>query len=370
MALAAVTGALLARLASGRPLAWREAWTPVAWLLCLYCAVAILTSFTGVLPSRSLHNLPKDFHKLWVFFILLLALRAAPARNLPAALAAGFVFMSAYGIMRSSLESYQALLSGSEQPWVRVHAFVISVTFGEMIAFGLLGSLAALAQRHGPAGEPSRRPLLMFITLLALALLLNQTRGAFLGVLAGAAMMCAAEPALRRWIKWVLAAAVLATFAASLRYYGAMQFTRFYLWDVAWRIFKDHPWLGVGPSNYATVFTDYFQGLIEAQRVWGSAHNIYLQQLAERGLIGLAALLALGCAFWAEAWRRARRRADESSLLALSAVTAFAVMNLTESAFQNEQITTMFLAIWAYTQSRAAGDAAEGPQRERAGATI
>lgn len=350
IALALVTAALLAHMVSGRPLAWRAAWTPEAWCLCLYLAVAALTSLTSVLPARSLHNLPKDIHKLWVFFVLLLALRAADTRRLPAAMAAGFIFIASYGIARSCWESLQVALGPDHVwGWGRVHAFVISVTFGEMTAFGLLGGLAFLAQREAA----SRRSLLVFIALLAAALLLNKTRGAFLGVLAGLGAMCAAQPALRRWIKWGLAVAVLAVGVSFWRNYGNAQFTRLHLWDVAWRVFKDHPLFGVGPANYATVFTDYFPGIIEGQRVWGSAHNIYLQQLAERGLVGLVALLALGSSFLARSWQQARRVLDAANLLALAATTAFIVMNLTESAFQNEQITTLFLAIWAYTQSRA-----------------
>ncbi len=359
MALALVTMALLARLACGRPLAWRETWTPVVWCLCIYLAVALLSSFTGILPSRSLHNFHKDLHKLWVFLALMLALRAANTQRLPAAMAAGFVFISTFGIMRSCLESYQEVSAvGFSLGWQRVHAFFNSVTFGEMVALGLLGGLAFLVQlQRGTSGRDSgRRPILAFIALLAVALFFSQTRGAVLGVLAGFAVMCAVEPALRRWMKWVLAAAALAFLIASFRKFKLpsgenLQFTRLALWDVAWRIFKDHPWLGVGPSNYATVYTEYCHRLVENQAVWSSTHNIYLQQLAERGLVGLAALLALGWAFLAHAWNKARRIPDTSNLLALAATVAFIVMNMTESAFQNEQITTMFLAIWAYTQS-------------------
>lgn len=354
IALAVITAGLLAHLAAGKVLDWRGIWTPVTWCLCLYCAVAVLTAFTGVLPSRSMHNLHKDFHKLWVYFVLLLALRASPAKGLPAAMAAGFVFVAAYGIAHSGLTSYQGLLTYQTiKAWERVHGFVISVTFGEMTALGLLGGLSFLARKEGP----DRKPLLAFVALLAVALLLSQTRGALVGVLAGFAGMCAVEPALRRWLKYCLVAAALALAFASLRSYRTSagentQFTRLLLWDVAWRIFKDHPWLGVGPSNYATVFTGYFSGLIEGQRVWGSAHNIFLQQLAERGLLGLLTLLAVFWSFLAKAWHRARSAPDTVGLLALAAATAFLVMNLTESAFQNEQISTLFLTIWAYTAYR------------------
>ena len=72
-----------------------------------------------------------------------------------------------------------------------------------------------------------------------------------------------------------------------------------------------------------------------------------------------AALLALFWSFLARAWRHARRDSNALSLWALAATAAFLVMNLTESAFQNEQIATLFLFIWALGETapaRAGGD--------------
>jgi len=367
MALALVLAGLLARLASGEPLEWRRARIPVTWCLCLYCGAAILTSVTGVSPSVSLHNLPKDFHKLCAFLILLLAFRATPARRLTIALALGFVFVAAAGIAQSVLDSYRRfLVYGEFWVWIRARAFVHPVTYGELLGFGLLGGLAFLLKPPTPA--PGRLPAQVFLVLAGSALLLSQTRAAFLGVLAGFAAMCAAEPALRRWLKWGFAAAVLSvalmealpthrSLIASLRDNGVAiganpHLNRFILWDVAWRIFKDHPWLGVGPANYATVFADYHQGLIEGQRVWGAAHNVFLHQLAERGLAGLTALAALWGVLLTRAWQRARARPCAWNLWSLAATTAFLFMNLTENAFQNEQVTTLFLFIWTRAEAR------------------
>jgi O-antigen ligase len=68
-------------------------------------------------------------------------------------------------------------------------------------------------------------------------------------------------------------------------------------WTAAWRMFVDHPWLGVGIGNYSALYPVY--------RVpsWpdplGHAHNYYLNITAEAGLAGLAAYLLLwGAAMW------------------------------------------------------------------------
>jgi len=75
-------------------------------------------------------------------------------------------------------------------------------------------------------------------------------------------------------------------------------------WQAAWGMFNDRPWLGVGIGNYEPVYPAY------ALPGWGEplghAHNYYLNIAAEAGLVGLAAYLLLwGAAFW-EAWRTVR----------------------------------------------------------------
>ncbi|MDD5629065.1 MAG: O-antigen ligase family protein [Elusimicrobia bacterium] len=324
------------------------------------------TALTGVDPARSLGDLHKDLHKVWVFFAVLLALRAAGPCRLPEAMGLGFAFVAAWGIAQSA----PSLLHRSGGDWVRAHAFVHPVTYGDTLGLGFLGGLAWLG---APGARPrARRWVLAGLALLGLALALSQTRGAFLGLLAGFAALCAAHRGFRPWLKWALPAAVLGAAAFMLlpshraaitglwdpqSAIRANQWNRVILWDVAWRAFQDHPWLGVGPANYATVFSRYFQGLMEGIPVWSSAHNILLQQLAERGIVGLAALLTLGAALLAQAWRRCRVEPTALTLWGFAATAGFFVMNLTESAFQNEQIATMFLFIWALGQAGAEGAA-------------
>jgi len=126
---------------------------------------------------------------------------------------------------------------------------------------------------------------------------------------------------------------------------------RIELWKTALAIGRDHPALGVGLNNYWTVFEDYHPEPVEEQKRWGSAHNVYLHQLAERGGIGLGVLLWLLLGFWWFAWRAEAARKDAWSLWALSASTAQLVMNLTESAFQDAMVWMLFLFVWVSTTS-------------------
>lgn len=62
-------------------------------------------------------------------------------------------------------------------------------------------------------------------------------------------------------------------------------------WVAAVRMWEEAPWLGIGPGNYATVYPTV--RLPRWEEALGHAHNIYLNTLAESGLVGLGAYLLL-----------------------------------------------------------------------------
>jgi O-antigen ligase len=96
------------------------------------------------------------------------------------------------------------------------------------------------------------------------------------------------------------------------------QIERLAIWQAAGNMYLTHPWLGVGVGNYNVVYPQY--ALPDWQISEGQAHNYFLQALAETGLVGLLAYLAmLGIALgtgW-QAVRRAvgARRGWDSALL-------------------------------------------------------
>ena len=70
--------------------------------------------------------------------------------------------------------------------------------------------------------------------------------------------------------------------------------SRVYLWVAAASLFHDHPFLGVGYGNYRFLYANFafLPDVIEGRL---DAHNIYLQLLAETGVVGcLSFLIVLG----------------------------------------------------------------------------
>lgn len=359
VALALLSAALLARMRSPDErkrvfAAWRE--QPLLLALAAYAIVGLVAGLLGVRPQSSLRETPKDLHRLWVVLAFLGAFALEEVPRLRRALALSFAASALWGIGQVAHHFFFVRLP--LHPLARAHGSLHPVTYGEHLVIVILGAMCLLARPSRERGEKTASAAVLAV--LAAALVLNQTRSASFALAAGFAVVAALEPAARRWATKLAAAAAAALIIWELLPTGGRSLmalfekfdpanpnqVRYTLWSVAWAMFRDHPWTGAGPGNYEHLFTSYFDGLLDNQRVWSSAHNLYLHQLAERGLLGAAALAAVVWNLWRGAWRAATAIREPETLWAAAAVASFLVMNLTEIAFQGELISAFFLLIW------------------------
>lgn len=73
-------------------------------------------------------------------------------------------------------------------------------------------------------------------------------------------------------------------------------------WVAGYRMWESAPWLGIGAGNYAEMY-DGFRLPFWTEPL-GHAHNLYLNLLAEAGLVGLASFLVMWIGLGVWAWRR------------------------------------------------------------------
>ncbi len=352
-ALALLTAALLLRVWSdGRRMlaSWRA--EPALAALVSYGAAGLAAALLSAWPLLSARDALKDWHRLWSLGLFVAALAVEPEAPVLPALGLSFALMAAVGIA-------QTLFGGeSGGMMVRAHGFVHPVVYGEQMALAVLGGLCLLLR---PDARVPRRAAAGFAALTAAALFLSQTRMALFGAAAGFAALCLGMPRARRWAlpglllvggataAWQVLPTGGRTMTAVLSPYNPdnPQQARWALWDAAWRMFRDHPLTGVGPSGYRRDFPAYHPEPLDGQADWGSAHDLYLHQLAERGLLGGAALLTLLAVLLWRAWAAAED-GGAAALWAWAAIPAFAVMSLTETSFQSEQFAALLLLIWAW----------------------
>jgi putative inorganic carbon (HCO3(-)) transporter len=99
------------------------------------------------------------------------------------------------------------------------------------------------------------------------------------------------------------------------------QTSRLALWQAAAQMFIEHPVLGVGYGNYKVVYSSLvsYQGNLDA-------HNLYLQLLAETGVIGFVSFCAFVGAFLFSALRSMREGDDLKRIVAFGVVGAIAAI--------------------------------------------
>lgn len=124
--------------------------------------------------------------------------------------------------------------------------------------------------------------------------------------------------------------------------------SRLEMWKGAWRMFIEHPLLGVGRANFHEGLNALIgrKLLSPAVQIYHHAHNDILQALATQGLIGGAALGALYLAplrFFMQCWRR-HDAAQPYALAGILLVVSYIVSGLTQVLFAHHLGTAFYSA--------------------------
>jgi putative inorganic carbon (HCO3(-)) transporter len=195
-----------------------------------------------------------------------------------------------------------------------------------------------------------------------LGLAATYTRGAWIGFVSGALSLW---PSIR-WRRWLLAVGFLMMGVAILAgpqrlRERALTMTdpddvtvkeRTYMWRSGITMWREHPWLGVGPGGIKREYRHYAMPEALMKRT-GHLHNSALQILVETGVAGLLAWLWLWAAFFTAAVRLLRRLpapADrERALLAgsIAAITGFLIAGLAEHTFGDSEVVMLAWTIVA-----------------------
>ena len=113
-------------------------------------------------------------------------------------------------------------------------------------------------------------------------------------------------------------------------------------WQAALGMWADHPWLGVGIGNYEIAYAEY--ALPQWSLPLGHAHNYYLNIGAEAGLIGLLAYLTLWGAAFLLCWRTVRHGRHWSWGVALGAMGMVVHLSV-HNFFDNLFVHAMYLQV-------------------------
>lgn len=280
---AALCGALTLAAVAARQAAWRRTPVDLAWLGWL--AALVLSAAFSLDRATSFGRLGKGFMPLLVG---LAAVHARERRTGERALAAylvasGVVAAVGLGLWVAHGASFESRARGLAGHYM---TFAGQLLLELPVALGVALCARSPRWRWGAAAVAA---------LAFLALVATFTRSAWIGLLvAGGVLLGGVSPlALAALAAVAVAAWFLApgTFGERLRSvfdpHNKWNQQRVYMWDAGLRMFRDHPFTGVGLQDLHALY-DQYRDPASTERA-GHLHNVFVQILATMGAVGLAA---------------------------------------------------------------------------------
>lgn len=263
---------------------------------------------------------------------------------------------------------------GQPNPYAGYLAMVVAAAFG-LVLFSIKAIFTASSSASSSAffGTPPWAKWLVITGWLTFgagiaAIGMSLSRGAWLGLAVSVVVMTTLSNRRVLWVILVLVAIVALVLALGLiqalpaqfvdrvseavAYFGVFDarqvkvtpenwplVERMANWQAAWSMYEDNPVIGVGIGNYVEAYERFhLPGWDEPK---GHAHNIYLNMLAEMGILGLAAYLALLASFLIQGFRVQRRLSRSSASVIerhiviglIGALVAMAVHNTFDNLF-------------------------------------
>ncbi|MBI4639930.1 MAG: O-antigen ligase family protein, partial [Candidatus Tectomicrobia bacterium] len=276
--------------------------TPLDVPFLFFTLVTLVASIASVNPRLSILE---GLKSLWLISIAyLIAFHVTEERfikQLLISLLAGTTLEILYGLTQafSGLESI--LNSASGRVSVPRGFFSHKMTFAGflMITTQIVFGLFLLSRSHK---EKITRASMAI--LLITGVLLSRTRGAWLGLLSAWLLMGWLRGKTRVVLSLLFAFLVLTFALESVFQLGIVDrfksifsieknLDRVYIWGSTLDMIRDYPLLGTGPGTYKVVIPPYREKFDYHYLNLSHAHNNFIQQTAEKGLLGFFALLWL-----------------------------------------------------------------------------
>jgi O-antigen ligase len=232
---------------------------------------------------------------------------------------------------------------------------VFAVETERLFVAGLAAVAATLALARGAWPGPATGTLLaaLALPLSGWALLASQTRNAWLGALAGLALVLFLRAPRALWALPVglglLLVARPGPVMQRLTFTDPASVDRYYMWQAGIDMIGDKPVFGQGPGMILASYPRY-RWPQAPNPVTPHLHDNALQIAAERGLPGLAWWLWLMAAAMGDAWRETRRGSSAPGWVApaaLAVLVAMMVAGLFEYNFGDSEVLIWTLLVAA-----------------------
>ncbi len=328
----------------------REVRLPLLVPVCGFVLASLVSTILALHPFQSFVEL-RNIFEVVVFYMAVNTIRSEEhaTKLIYTLMIVGFL-MAVYGFL-------ETLASGTA---LRISGTSTYMTFGGQL---MLVTTLILAQLLFTGRTRHTIWLLPALLVVSAALLLTQTRNAWLGVAAAALFLLGLR---HKLLLFTLPLLVLGLFLVAppavksrIQSMGDLQDItvqqRFSMWRSGWRIALDYPWVGTGMGAMRETYHRYQepQAPFRPSRRLSHLHNSFVQILAERGFIGLAWWLAIWGAFLYQTWRVFRGlgpqpgQAKALVVGSLAGVVGFLVAGTFEYNFGDSEVLTLVYFLMA-----------------------
>ncbi|MFH1258571.1 MAG: O-antigen ligase family protein [Elusimicrobiota bacterium] len=360
---------------SGKNYCWQK--TFLNWPLYIFLLTGLVSCFAGIDPKHSLYEFRSQYLVLIFFLTVNNLSEEKQLKNIVKYFLIFSALVSLFGMMQYFIginklgETFFNIPDGLKHlppkilKYLTLHDGRVVATRSHPITFGegLIFPLAIIISYFFALGKEKKIILALGGVIILIALILSQSRGAWLGMLGVILVMETVK--LRKFPYWgagliLLIGLLIFSFRASEITERARSIfnlktdvsntSRLTMWRTGLNIFKDYPVLGIGPGNVEKLYSQYCPPNPNSPKTWSELHNNFLQIAVERGIIGLIAFLTLLASYIIVL----RKSWDHPFICAsLSSLAGLLIAGLTESNFHDAEIVIIFYlimglsAVWA-----------------------
>jgi O-antigen ligase len=325
---------------------------PMLVPICAFALASALATATAVESYRSLIELRNVFEIGLFFLVVNHVTREEQATSLTRVLVWVGTLMALYGLV-------QSVTHGT--------AFRIHGAFGYMTFANVLTLIHVMAFAHLLFNDRNRHRLwyIPALILLTAAILMTHTRGAWLGLVTGVAVVLGCHAAKRLLLflpLMIVVAFLLAPHAVKDRIRSILDGQdatiqmRLCKWRIGANLIRAYPLTGVGMNGIKTVYLDYkapADPVACGDRRLGHLDNNLVQIAVERGLIGVACWLWIWGSYLRRWWLiydgMAPQNGQAKALVvgSLASVTGFHVTGLFEYTFGDSEVIMLVYFLMA-----------------------
>ncbi len=331
---------------------------PLVLPIAIFVILSFLSILISIYPPSSLSLTLPLIPAILIYFLIVELFNVKHIRLLYLAFS-----IVAIVISLTVLLAFFQSTKNSPSVWITAAKHPLLVVPNDLIFISLIAPLSASLVYQKP------RSLISIVAIISILLsvsviIIFKSRGALLTLLFS--VICVAGLLWPRNLKAFAILTVLLILLVSLviavdvmRDYALFnKFARFKsgidgrssIWLITWHMFLDAPILGHGIHTFWLLLKTYSEAINVPVRGMSWAHNLYVETLAEQGIVGFTSLIAvLLNSLWVS-WKTTKAQLQDVRILsvgALAAMLGFCLGAISEITFIRYWCVTMFFSLLA-----------------------